>query len=170
MAGLSAATGAASSAYSSRKAAKAAYEQNVRQYMAAISNFVQQANTNNTRYSQEQESVYQKAQQVYLENLQAKATAQASAAGSGVVGNTIDNLFRGYDRANAINNYFTERNLRLMGLQYDDNYEAIRVNALNQIYGIQGYTGPSSNQIISQGIFDTVNSVVNKYNTYKRGK
>lgn len=141
-------------ASSARKAAKAQANLQIAQIKYALQNFSQQANANNTKYSQEQEAAYEQAQQIYLENLKAKSTAQTSSAGSGVAGNSIENLFKNYDRATALSNFITERNLRNLGWQYDSNYEALRANAINSIYGLQGYTGQSASSIISQGIFD----------------
>ena len=154
-----------SSNNSAKSLAKLSAENTKLQVNNVIRNFSQQANTNNARYAQEQEAMYQEAQQIYLQNLQSQATAQTSSTGAGVVGTTIDNLFRGYDRASAISNFLSERNLRNLGLQYDDNYEALRVNAINSIYGTQPYLGETSSSIMLKslgGIMQTGASYLNK--------
>ena len=153
--------------YSSKKLDKIMANNAILQAKNAVSNFSQQANSNNTSYAQEQESTWQQAQQVYLENLRAKATAQASAVGSGITGNSIDNLFRGYDRANALNNFIAERNLRNMGLAYDNNYEALRTNAINSIYGIQGYSGATAGSTMLSSISQLIPQSLGLYNSYK---
>jgi hypothetical protein len=73
--------------------------------------------------------------------MQAKATAQASAAGNGITGSTIENLFHDYDRAEAANEYVASRNLHLKGLQAEDEKEAAYIQAMNTINLQQQYTG-----------------------------
>ena len=125
---------------------------------SAVDNFRTNVNLNNTRFSQEQESAQEQAQQVYLQNLQQKATAQTSAAGSGVSGISIDNLFRGYDRTTALSNFISERNLRNMGMQYDENYEGLRTQAINSIYGTQSYTGANAGSTLLSGFGNILSS------------
>ena len=131
-----------------------------------VKNFKYQANANTTRYMQEAEAIKEQAQQVYLENLAAKSQAEASAASSGVAGNSIDSLFKGYDRAIALNNFMAERNIRNLGLQYDQNWEALRANAVNSIYNISPYTGTPSSSYIMQGISGIFNTAASAANSY----
>lgn len=139
------------SAIGSRKQEKAYANAQIANINSALGNFRTNVNLNNTRFSQEQEAAQEQAQQIYLKNLQQKATAQTSAAGSGVAGVSIDNLFRGYDRTTALSNFISERNLRNMGMQYDENYESLRTNAINSIYGTQSYTGANAGSTLLSG-------------------
>lgn len=116
---------------------------------AAIANYTQQANAVNTRYMQEVEAAHQEQKQIYLQNLKAKSTAQASAASRGVEGTSIDALFAGYERETAISNYLTERDLRNMGLQYDDQLEGLRTGAINSINLQTKYSNRTGSTILS---------------------
>lgn len=153
------AAGSALSAVSSRSAEKEQAKANIAQTKFTLSNFAQQANSNNTRYAQEVEAANEQQQQIYLNNLKAKATAETSAAGNGVAGISIDNLFRGYDRTTALSNYMGEKNIRNMGLQYNDNYEALRANAINSLYGLPQINGDNTASTLMSsagGILSTV--------------
>lgn len=72
-------------------------------------------------------------QQSALSNMQAKATAEASALESGVSGNSIDSLLRGYDRTMAINDFVSAENIRMMGLQTNQEIKALRAKAISAI-------------------------------------
>lgn len=144
--------------FGSRSQEKAYANAQIANINSALSNFRTNVNLNNTRFSQEQEAAQEQAQQVYLHNLQQKATAQTSAAGSGVAGVSIENLFRGYDRTTALSNFISERNLRNMGLQYDENYEGLRTQALNSIYGTQTYTGANAGSTLLSGFGNILSS------------
>lgn len=146
------------SAIGSRKQERAYANAQIASINSALDNFKTNVNLNNTRFAQEQESAQEQAQQVYLQNLQQKATAQTSAAGSGVAGVSIDNLFRGYDRTTALSNFISERNLRNMGMQYDENYEGLRTNAINSIYGLPQYTGASAGSTLLSGFGNILTS------------
>lgn len=117
-----------------------AYNQYVSQQTAStMNNYEYQTRALNNRYMQEAEQIAQQKQATYLDNLQAKATATTSAAGSGVEGSSIDSLLTGYDRATAITNYMLDRQLRMKELQYSDQSEALRASALSSIYGQTPY-------------------------------
>ena len=73
--------------------------------------------------------------------MKAKATAQASAASSGIEGLSIDNLFAGYDRATAVSDYTHARNLQMLGLEYNNQLDTYRNQALSSIYSMQPYAG-----------------------------
>lgn len=115
------------------KTAKEQAKLSLAQTKATMQNYAAEVNATNTRFAQEQEKAHEDQQQVYLQNLQAKATAQASAAGSGVTGISIDNLFNGYDRASAISDFITERNIRNMGLQFNENLQGLRTRAISSV-------------------------------------
>lgn len=115
---------------------------------STISNYIQQSKAINNRYSEDKESSAYQTQQIYIENLQSKATAEASAAGSGVQGSTIDNLFRGYDRATAVSNYISARNLHIKGLQYIDELEGLRTKAVSAINLQQPYTSTGASTLL----------------------
>ena len=112
------------------------------QTQSTLQNYMAQTRAINTRYAQEQEAAGLDAQQIYIQNLQAKATAQASAASSGVEGISLDNLYRGYDRATAISDYVSARNLHWKGLQYSEELESLRTQAISSI-NMQQMTEPS---------------------------
>ena len=84
--------------------------------------------------------------------MKAKATAQASAASSGVEGIKIDNLFAGYERATAVSNYTHARNLQMLGLEYNNQLDAYRVQAINAINTQQQYTGASTASTLLSGV------------------
>lgn len=143
--------------YSADEKAKSAYESyQAATTAAALANYSQQSNALNNRYSEEQEATAVQQQQIMLANMRAKATAQASAAGSGVEGSTIDELFNGYDRATAVNDFTSARNLSMKKLQYNDELEGLRVNALSTINLEQYYPATGVSKLLSGagGIFD----------------
>lgn len=149
--GISAA-GTVFSAIGSRSVEKAQAKASIAQTKYTLSNFANQVGLNNTKYAQEVEAANEAQQQIYLENLQRKSIAQTSAAGNGVIGASIDSLFQGYDRATALSNFMGERNIRNMGLQYDENYEALRANAVNSIYGLPQIKGQSAGSTLLSGV------------------
>lgn len=125
-----------------QKKAYAEYQEKTRQ--AAMEQYRYQTRAINNRLAEEEEASDLQLEQTIIQNMQAKATAQASAAGSGITGSTIDNLFKDYDRANAASNYVAARNLHLRGLQAVDEKEAAYIQAMNTINLQQQYTGGSS--------------------------
>lgn len=122
------------------------------QTQAALNNYIQQSKQLNLRYTQEQEADAEEREQIRIENMKAKATAQASAASSGVEGITIDNLFAGYERATAVSNYTHARNLQMLGLEYNNQLDAYRVQAINAINTQQQYTGVSTASTLLSGV------------------
>ena len=115
------------------QASKAQAQASLAQTQATMQNYAAEINSANTRYAQEQEKAQQEQQQIYIQNLQSKAAAQASAAGNNISGISIDNLFNGYDRASSVSNFITERNLRNLGLQYNENLAGMRAKAMSSI-------------------------------------
>lgn len=98
-----------------------------------------------------------------IQNMQAKATAQASAAGSGITGSTIENLFHDYDRASAASNYVASRNLHLKGLQAVDEKEAAYIQAMNTINLQQQYSGGSMALSLFSGFGNALSTGVQNY-------
>lgn len=133
----------------SRQEAKAYANYQKAQTQSALNNFIQQSRAVNTRYAQEQEAAANQSQEIYIQNLQRQATAQASAASSGVSGASLDTLFQGYDRATAVSNYTSARNLQMKGLQYSNELEGLRAQAISSINLQQQYTSSSSSSLIS---------------------
>lgn len=119
---------------------------------ASLNNYIQQSKQLNLRFAQEQEANSEEKQQIQIENMKAKATAQASAASSGIEGLSIDNLFAGYDRATAVSNYTHARNLQMLGLEYNNQLDTYRNQALSSIYSMQPYTGASAGSTLLSGI------------------
>ena len=132
----------------SKQEAKAYANYQSLQTQSALNNFIQQTQTLNTRYAQEQEVAANHNQEIYIYNLQRKATAQASAATSGISGISLDRLFQGYDRATAVSNYTSARNLQMKGLQFSNELEGLRTQAINAINLQQQYTSSSSSSLI----------------------
>lgn len=100
---------------------------------AASDNFILQTRQMNNRYAEEQAASSMEQQEVYIQNLQRQAISEASAASNGVSGISIDNLFKGYDRATAVGNYTSARNLKMKGLQMNDELLSLKNKALSSI-------------------------------------
>ena len=139
------------------------------QTQSTLTNYLQQTRAVNMRYAQEQEATGLEAEQIYLQNLKAKATAQASAASNGVEGISLDNLYRGYDRASAVSNYVAARNLHWKGLQYNEELESLRTQAISSINAQQPYQSNSASILIS-GLGGMLTSVANNYERKERLK
>lgn len=150
--------------YTAAKKEQAAYaEYKTLSTQATLDNFIQQTRAINNRYIEETEATAAQKQEIYLQNLQAKATAEASAATSGIEGISIDNLFRGYDRATAVSNYTAAKNLHWKGLQYNDELDSLRVQAINSINLQQQYTGASPTSTLLSGIGGLFTSYAREY-------
>lgn len=145
--GLSAG-GMVSNFIASKQEANAYANYQIKQSQAAVDNFIQQTQALNTRYAQEEEAIANQKQEIYIQNLQRQATAQASAASSGITGLSIEGLFKGYDRATAVSNYTAARNLQMKGLQYSNELDGLRVQAINAINLQQQYTSNSSSNLV----------------------
>lgn len=153
--------GLVSNLISSKKEQAAYSNYQAQSTQATLTNYIQQVKAINNRYAEEQEASALEKQQISIENMQAKATAQASAASGGVEGSTIENLFRGYDRATAINNYISARNLQVKGLQYTDELESMRYKAISAINIQQQYTGASTASTLLSGVGGLFTSYAN---------
>lgn len=138
------------------------------QTQAALNNYIQQSKQINLRYTQEQEANAEERQQIQIENMKAKATAQASAATSGIEGLSIDNLFAGYDRATAVSDYTHARNLQMLGLEYNNQLDTYRNQALSSIYSMQPYTGASAGSTLLSGIGGLMTTYANNKQEQKR--
>ena len=152
MAVAAAATSAVSGVASAREQEKDFTNYQSKQLNSTLADFANNINQTNTRYAQEIEAAQQQQQQVYLENLKQQATAQTSATGMGVAGSTLDNLFRDYDRATAISDYITEKNLRYQGLQYNQDFVGLRNRALSSVNQASYYTGAKSKTAMLMGL------------------
>lgn len=119
------------------------------QTQSTLSNYIQSLNAIQSRYAQEQEASVIQKQQMAIQNMRAKATAQASAAGAGVEGSTIDNLFQGYDRATAINNYIASKDLHYKSLQTYQEMLGFRASALSSIYNQTQYADTGVGTVLS---------------------
>ena len=100
---------------------------------AILENLAQKTKDLNNSYASDYEANVLKRQQDYIKNLQAKASVQASMASKGLAGNSINNMYLGYERANAVNNYLYARDLQLNGLQYGDKLSALRTSAVKSL-------------------------------------
>lgn len=119
--------------FTTRQAERDFYRVQEANRKAAIQNYLQQTRAINNRYSEEMEASARTAQETQIKNMQAKATAQASSASSGVSGNSLVDLYRDYDRATAVSKYVAARNLHLKGLQLGEEVQALRAKAINEI-------------------------------------
>lgn len=132
------------------------------QIKAINDNYAQGVNALNQQYNEAKEASSTNLMNSYISNLQKKASAQASAASSGVTGNSIEGLFRGYDRANAVNRYTAARNLQLKGLQTDRNIDSLRAQALSSIQGMQQYSYQSAD---TSGLFSSLFDMLGDLNS-----
>lgn len=146
------AIGTVANTYSSYQSEKAFASYQALTSQAALNNYISQSKQLNLRYAEEQEASSQEAQEIQIENMKAKATAQASAASSGIEGISIDNLFAGYDRATAVSNYTHAKNLEMLGLEYSNQLDAYRIQALSTIYSTGYYSGSTAGTTLLSGI------------------
>lgn len=147
---------------SKQKKAYAEYQEKTRQ--AAMEQYRYQTRAINNRLAEEEEASDLQLEQNMIQNMQAKATAQASAAGSGITGSTIENLFHDYDRAAAASNYVASRNLHLKGLQAVDEKEAAYIQAMNTInLQQQQYSGGSMGLSLLSGFGNALSVGVQNY-------
>ena len=100
--------------------------------------------------------------------MKAKATAEASAASSGIEGITIDNLFAGDNRASAVSDYTHARNLDMLGLEYNNQLDTYRANALSSIYSIAPYTGATGASTLLSGVGGMMSNYANYKETSER--
>lgn len=144
-----------------QKKAYAEYQEKTRQ--AAMEQYRYQTRAINNRLAEEEEASDLQLEQNMIQNMQAQATAKASAAGSGITGSTIENLFKDYDRASAASNYVASRNLHLKGLQAADEKEAAYIQAMNTINLQQQYTGGSMGLSLLSGFGNALSVGVQNY-------
>ena len=137
---------------SAKKQSRAIEKYRKQQTEAAWVNYRNKVRAYHNQYYEQREAASYALQNDYIKNLQAKATAKASAAGGGVTGSTIDNLFKDYDRAAASNNYIAKRNMWLQGLQSGENINSARIEALNVINNLQTNDTPSQASLWLSGI------------------
>lgn len=165
------ALGTVANVWSSVQSTKAYSNYVEEQTEATLANYDYQTRALKNRYQEEIESLAQGKTNTYLENLKAQATALTSAAGNGVEGSSIDSLLMGYDRATAINNYITDKELRLKGLQLGDDAEALRVQAFNSINNIPKQTNKTASTLLT-GLGSLISSYSESYlksEYYKKG-
>ncbi len=137
------------------------------QTASILNNYQTQVSAIQERYAQDAESATWRNQMMMIENLKAKATAKTSAATSGIQGNSINKLFDGYDRAIAIDNYITQRNLSMSEKQYNANIESMRNQALSALNGEAQFTSTAAAELIG-GIGSLLTNYSN--NEYKRNQ
>lgn len=156
--------------FSAKKEKKAYAEYQEKTREAALAQYRYQTRAINNRLAEEEEASDLQLEQNMIQNMQAKATAQASAAGNGITGTTIDNLFKDYDRAAAATQYVASRNLYLKGLQAADEKEAAYIQAMNTINTQQQYTGGSSTGLsLLSGIGSALSTYVQNYSGVTQG-
>ena len=143
------ALGAIGSIASDRQAANDNAQYRALQTQSTLTNYIQQLNAVHTRINQEQQATALQKQQLAIENMKARATAQASSAANGVAGSTLDNLFQGYDRATAVNNYIASKNLHFKELQSYQEMMSYRASALSSIYNQTTYTSNGVGSVLS---------------------
>lgn len=148
-----------------RKAEKSYKTYQANQRKAAEENYREKVRSFHNRFNEEKEATAANLQTNMIQDMQAKATAQASVASSGVGGSTIENLFKDYDRAHAVSTYTAKRNLRLKGFQIDDNIAAARIEAMNVINNLQQYQGAGLGSL-----FSLFGDAFKTYSAYERDR
>lgn len=149
-AGLAAQTaGVLANTWSSVQEAKAMSEYSIKSTEATLANYTYQTRALKNQYNEEIEALAQGQQNTYLENLKAYATALTSAAGNGVEGTSIDDLLTGYERATAIDKYLTDKEMRLKGLQLNDDADVLRINAINSLNNQQQYANKTGSTLLT---------------------
>lgn len=136
-------------------------EYQTRRNKAILDNLIQNSKELNNSYAMDYEENAAKRQEDYINNLQAKSTAQALMASKGLVGNSVENLYRGYDRALAVNNYLSARNLQTRGLYYNDKLNSLRKSAIDSI----GPYYPAQYNFAST-LLGSANRIFNDYEEY----
>lgn len=154
--------------FSNEKQKKAYKEYQEKTRQAAMQQYRYQTRAINNRLAEEEEASDLQLEQTMIKNLQAQATAKASAAGSGVTGSTIENLFHDYDRANAASNYVASRNLHLKGLQAADEKEAAYIQAMNTINLQQEYTGGTMFTSLLSGVGKSMSTYASSQADYAK--
>lgn len=132
-----------------KQAASANANYRALQTKATLANYIQQTQAVNNRQQEEEQASSLDLQQKQIANMQARATAITSAASNGIDSQTIQNLFFGYDRANAINSYVAAKNLQFKRLQNIDNIKALRANAISSINLQQPYVDTTGSTLMS---------------------
>ena len=140
------------SALGAKKQEQAYVDYQRKSAQAALNNYIYQSRALNNRYIEEEQASAFEQQDIMIQNMQAKATAQASAASMGMEGGSLDDLYRDYDRATAASNYIAAKNLHYKKLQKQDELESLRIQALNSINLQQQYNGGSFGMALLGGI------------------
>lgn len=155
-------TGIVTNAIAANQEAKAYNKYTQAQITSTMENQRYQLRTLKNKYNQETEVINQERQNVYLQNLQSRATAVTSAADNGVEGSSLDSLFLGYERATAVNNYLSDRELRNKGMQLEDDADSLRASALSSINSLQISTNKTASTLLS-GLGTTVSKYSESY-------
>lgn len=129
--------GAASADYEARSAQ---WKQNITNtYAAAESEHGQLLQ----RQLQEQDALSIKQRLSLIEEAEAKAAAQVSAAGAGVSGTSVENILGDIGRKAATNRAIDQQNYRMTAAQLQQEHEAVSVRAQNRFASVSMPTGPS---------------------------
>ena len=129
---------------------------------AILSNYTQQTKELNNSYSADYTANALQRQQDYIKNLQAKSAIQASVASKGLNGNSVDNLYRGYERAALMNNYLSNREIQAKRQLYNDRLENYKNSALNSINTQYTYKSNKPSTLLS-GLYSYNNMLRNFY-------
>jgi len=130
------------------------------------------------RYGQQEQAQAFQDQQLYLQILEAERTAENSASESGVSGNSIDSLLRGYERTSAINDFVSARNLKMQGYQLSQELKAMKAKAqsainLGQPFDYSSIVKPQVGAYLLSGINSGIEGFSAGYkigNTFGRSK
>jgi len=129
--------------------------------------YLEEMHMSGIREQEDSEATEVSNQQSYIQNMQAKATAQTSAAEGGVTGNSIQSLFAGYDRANATNDYIASRNLQLKGLQSQEQMKAYQSKAISSINMAQQYVPtPVIQPSLGANLLGGIGTALTTYSNY----
>ena len=118
----------------------------------------------NLQYQQQAEASSLESQMAWIENEQAQATAEASALENGLGGNSLSSLMQGYERASAINDYTSAKNLEMKGMQTQQEIKSLKAKAQSAInlgvpYNLSGGTGFSMTGTTLAGIGTALSNV-----------
>lgn len=118
----------------------------------------------NLQYQQQAEASSLESQMAWIESEQAQATAEASALENGLGGNSLHSLMQGYERASAINDYTSAKNLEMKGMQTKQEIKSLKAKAQSAInlgvpYNLSGGTGFSMTGTTLAGIGAALSNV-----------
>jgi membrane-associated HD superfamily phosphohydrolase len=149
---------------SAQQQAKQQTQQQIQNANASVDDWRNQQNQITQRRLQEQDALGQKLTQQNLDEAQAKAEVQTSAAASGVSGISVDNLMSDVTRRASANRQTEETNTDYILQQLSQQSKSVNSQSLSRINSVPNATKPSPLSLIA-GIGS---AGVNSYTNYQR--